>query len=126
MRNRVVAAVSIAVVAVAVGCGDGVEDYPDMGTVTGTVTLDGKPLANAAVTFVPQGATRLSSASTDSDGYYELVYSVSKNGAKTGEHKVRISTYCDAGPDDDGRVGQGCCRDRSEQIQQPDDIDRHS
>ena len=36
----------------AIGCGSG---GPTLGTVTGQVTLDGKPLPNALVTFMPEG-----------------------------------------------------------------------
>lgn len=89
--------------AIALGCGGGGPgDYPDMGSVTGTVTMDDKPLASAIITFSPGDGTRQSTALTDEDGCYELIYSMDVNGAKAGEHTVRISTYKPPGPDMNG------------------------
>lgn len=88
-----------------VGCG-GAGDYPDMGEVTGTVTMDGKPLPDALVTFQPEGG-RPSSGVTDEDGYYELIYSAQMKGAKSGDHMVSISTYLPPGPGDDGMFSEG-------------------
>lgn len=89
-----------------VGCDGGVDDYPDMGTVYGTVTLDGQPLANASVIFAPKTpGTRSSFGTTDSDGYYELEYSANMDGAKVGEHTVRISTFKSANPNEPGDTG---------------------
>lgn len=68
-----------------------------MGTVTGTVKADGKPLANATVTFYPQPTGRPSSGKTDENGQYKLIYSADENGAIVGEHQVRISTADDGG-----------------------------
>lgn len=71
------------------GCGSG-----NIGQVTGTVTADGKPLANALIEFYPQaeGGGRASSAVTDSEGKYELVYGRDGTGAVVGEHLVQITT----------------------------------
>ena len=89
----------------ALGCGGGAEDYPDMGSVSGTVTLGGSPVSGASVSFRPDGAgSRGSAAVTDSDGYYELQYSANREGAKVGAHTVRISTYQEAGPGEDGEL----------------------
>jgi hypothetical protein len=43
-----------------VGCGDSAgSDQPDLGTVSGVVTMDGKPLPAVTVTFTPtEGFTR--------------------------------------------------------------------
>lgn len=81
------------------GCGGGGGDVPDLGTVTGTVTLGGAPLADAQVVFQPTKG-RPSSGVTDSDGYYELIYNADNNGATVGTHKVSISTYREESPDD--------------------------
>jgi hypothetical protein len=72
------------------GCGHG--DRPELGTVTGTVTLDGKPLANAYVKFQPT-LGRMSMSCTDKDGHYDLIYVRSIRGAKVGQHSISISTY---------------------------------
>ena len=89
----------------ALGCGGGAGDYPDMGTVSGTVTLGGSPVSGASVSFRPSEAgARGAAAVTDSSGYYELQYSANMEGAKVGEHTVRISTYQEAGPGEDGEL----------------------
>ena len=91
-----------------VGCGGGPEDDPDMGTVTGTVKMDGKPLANALISFQPVGgAGRPSNAATNEQGQYTLIYSVRLKGARVGEHTVRITTFRGPGPGDDGEFSEG-------------------
>jgi hypothetical protein len=71
------------------GCGHG--DRPPLGTVHGTVTLDGKPLAGAGVLFQPVEPGRASAGVTDADGRYELVYIRRDKGAKVGAHLVKIT-----------------------------------
>lgn len=69
------------------GCDSG----PATGLVTGVVTIDGNPVADATVSFYPaQG--RASTARTDENGKYELSFSRQKKGAVLGEHKVTIIT----------------------------------
>lgn len=63
----------------------------DMGTVTGTVTLDGTPLPGVMVTFTPADGERESYGVTNSSGVYKLRYTTQIMGAKKGEHQVRIS-----------------------------------
>jgi hypothetical protein len=74
----------------AAGCG-GSGGGPPLGTVSGVVTLDGQPLADATVTFTP-AAGRPSQGFTGSDGRYTLAYTVEQPGAMVGDHVVRIST----------------------------------
>ena len=90
----IVFALAFAVVA---GCGGG--GSPDVGLVTGTVTMDGKPLENAEVVFSPPNG-RPSMALTDSSGKYELTYIRDTKGAVPGTHKVRITTRPEAVADD--------------------------
>lgn len=71
------------------GCSDAREG---MGTVTGTITLDGSPLPDAAVEFTSEQGGRASYGRTDSDGYYELMATRTAKGAAVGAHKVRITT----------------------------------
>jgi hypothetical protein len=71
-----------------VGCGEG---DPPLVPVSGFVTLDGKPLKDATVEFLPESGWG-SMGKTDDIGHYELLYRVRKNGAIIGQHKVRIST----------------------------------
>jgi len=72
---------------VVAGCGDS-----KFGQVSGTVTLDGQPLANATVEFQPKNGSP-SYGETDQKGRFQLLYSPKKAGASVGEHTVRISTY---------------------------------
>ena len=77
---------------------------PKLGTVTGTVTVTGKPLAGAMVWFHPvekkqesRGKTFKVTAAvsqTDETGHYELVYDPKKNlrGAVIGKSRVEIMT----------------------------------
>ena len=81
----------IVVMLVTDGCGGGPADAPDLGQVTGTVTLDGKPLAGAEVQFLPEDG-RPSTGVTDAAGKYELAYTGESRGAKIGKHRVQIRT----------------------------------
>ena len=74
------------------GCSSGPDDVPETGTVTGTVTLDGTPLAEALVIFQPESG-RTSSGTTDATGKYELDYTSTLKGAKLGKHTVSITTF---------------------------------
>jgi hypothetical protein len=67
-------------------------DNPAPAGVTGTVTFDGKPLANATVIFLPTDGSRSSVGVTDTQGQYKLRFSASTPGAVVGEHKVEIRT----------------------------------
>ena len=74
-----------------VGCGGAPTDQPDLGTVTGTVTMNGQPLTNVMVVFSPENG-RSSMGVTDAEGNYELEYVGDTKGAKIGQHKVSITT----------------------------------
>ncbi len=67
------------------GCGSG--DRPELGKVTGVVTLDGKPLASVNVLFKPD-IGRAAGAVTDADGRYELIYLNGVPGCKVGPNHV--------------------------------------
>ena len=66
------------------GCSDG---RPDVVPVKGKVTLGGKPIAGIIVHYTTKGG-RPSKGITDTEGNYELHYSVEKKGARLGEHKI--------------------------------------
>ncbi|MBA2115065.1 carboxypeptidase-like regulatory domain-containing protein [Bremerella alba] len=70
--------------------------------VTGHVTLDGQPLANAEVIFTPAERGRPAIAMTDASGAYELVYTINEKGAPAGKYIVRIRTATTT-PGEDGR-----------------------
>jgi hypothetical protein len=85
-------------VLLAVGCSKG----PSLVPVSGRVMMDGKPLANAIVTFRPvakDGSPATESVgTTDGDGKYTLKAVVSgsgdaPSGAVAGKHKVMISLF---------------------------------
>lgn len=79
-----------------VGCGGGTaDDAPQLGQVTGTVTIDGNPLANVSVTFTSE-KNQVSFATTDDQGKYELTYRGSNKGAEVGTQKVIIETVLEA------------------------------
>ncbi len=84
-------------VGLVVGCGPQSEGMPELAAVTGTVTMDGKPLPGASVTFEAAGGAT-SFATTDADGRYELNYIRSQKGAGIGLNTVRIETATDAPP----------------------------
>ena len=77
---------------VVIGCGPG---GPELGTVTGKVTLDGKPVTNGLVTFVPVAKGGASIGKTDANGQYELLF-VDRKGALLGQHKVTVTTVQEA------------------------------
>lgn len=77
-----------------VGCGDAA-----MAPVTGVVTMDGKPVADAIVVFQPQPAdgepyasTTRAMARTDAGGVYQLSTIDRHDGAAVGTHKVSIAS----------------------------------
>ncbi len=82
---------AIATVLSSWGCTGNSADHPDVGVVTGVVTLDGAPLVDASVEFSPKSG-RPSNALTDADGRYSLMYLNNVPGALIGTHTVRIST----------------------------------
>ena len=94
------------------GCGggdSGVQTVP----VSGTVTLDGQPLAGAMVRFEPTGAGGStaegwidSSGITDAQGRYTLSTPDGMSGAVVGTHKVSITTAPPSGPVDFSTEGQ--------------------
>ena len=83
----------LVVIAMAAGCGrkDGLVD------VSGVVTLDGKPLADAIVQFTASsnepGYSRPATGRTNSSGHYKLEYSTGRTRTRPGSYRVSISTY---------------------------------
>ncbi len=65
---------------------------PELGTVMGTVTMDGRPLADAIVQFQPANG-RPAIAITNAEGVYRLAYTEARGGALLGVHAVRITTH---------------------------------
>lgn len=66
-------------------------DRPEIGTVEGTVLMDGVPLSGAQVMYFPEDG-RMSQGETDERGHYVLGYLPQVPGAKLGRHQVQITT----------------------------------
>jgi hypothetical protein len=76
----------VALVAVfASGCGESSNLLP----ATGTITYQGKPLANATVTFIPEKGD-MSTGTTDASGKYEMK-TRGKPGANPGKNMVSVT-----------------------------------
>lgn len=71
------------------GCGGG-SDRPELGHVTGTITLDGEPVSGTVVVFYPDNG-RPARGKTDFDGKYELTYIHKTPGSKVGHNRVEIA-----------------------------------
>lgn len=86
---------ALAPIALLVGCGGEFQMAP----VSGVVTLDGEPLANASLYFQPQrtGSGPIvgppSIGVTDEEGRFRLRAQTNDTGAVVGEHRVSISTF---------------------------------
>lgn len=72
---------------------------PNVASVTGVVTLDGKPVARATVGFQPRTG-RPAYGGTDEHGHYRLFYDFRSAGAVVGTCDVTITT---AHEDEEGR-----------------------
>ncbi len=78
------------------GCGG-----PDYHDVAGKVTLDGQPLPDASITFMPESEEGTAAVGrTDSAGNYRLGRGAERFGTTVGQYRVRITTY-QAGNDQD-------------------------
>jgi hypothetical protein len=75
------------------GCGGSGAGVAKLVPVSGTVTLDGKSLAGASVSFVPQAGTEGAGAfgTTDAEGRYTLDHRSGKPGIEPGTYTVSFS-----------------------------------
>jgi len=78
----------VAAAVVAGGCGPG---RPTTVPIRGSVTLDGKPVAQATVLFVPAAGGVPGRGVTDADGGFTLTTFAEGDGAITGKHRVAVS-----------------------------------
>lgn len=108
--NRSLRRARRALVAVALVCavfGTGCSREPERGPVSGVVTLDGKPLPDVMVVFVPDPefgtAGPRSLALTDKEGRYVMYTDKDENGASVGAH--RVSLYDPMAPTSPGGFG---------------------
>ena len=70
------------------GCGGG---DSRVATVTGIVKYEGKPIADAAISFTPQGGGRPGYAITEADGTFQMTTFEQNDGALIGMHNVAIT-----------------------------------
>lgn len=69
------------------GCGEKTGTIP----ISGKVTYQGKPVANARVMFTPKSGGRPADGNTNADGGYRLGTFMAGDGALPGEYSVAIS-----------------------------------
>lgn len=70
------------------GCGP---SGPVVIPVSGVITLDGKPVENAAVMFVSASGGRPAAGSTNANGEYKLTTFADDDGCVLGKHRVSIT-----------------------------------
>lgn len=87
-----------------------------MGTVSGTVTYQGKPLAGAVVSFIPEKAgDRSAGGTTDESGRYQLTTFESSDGAIVGKYRVTVTKREAAA---DVKVPEGLAGAAAEEMQE--------
>lgn len=107
----------------AAGCGS--EPYK-VAPVSGTATLDGKPLANAWVTFMPVGTKEnpnpgpTSAGKTDANGRFTLSIEPGRPGAVVGAHKVSVNAAAGEGKGEDRDAGGTRAAKEKEKEKLPD------
>jgi hypothetical protein len=73
------------------GCGG--SDGPKLASVTGTVTIDGKPVSGAGVQFISQEPNgSVAYGMTDESGQYEMAFGQKRTGAFPGKNKVILNS----------------------------------
>lgn len=83
-----------------VGCGPGV----DMGAVTGTVTLDGKPMTFGTVMMQHVEGGQPSRAEIQPDGSFVMSTYKPEDGARVGSNRIRVTAYSTQDPSRPGGV----------------------
>jgi hypothetical protein len=95
--------------ALVVGCGSG----PKYAPVSGRVTLNGQPLANATVSFQPIAEGSINAPApgatgrTNANGEYTLASADGRTGAWVGKHRVRITAVAEQVGEGDARPPRG-------------------
>ncbi len=80
------------------GCSRG-RQHPPTHAVTGLVTVDGKPVKDAIVSFLPANGQYPANGTTDALGRYELTSFTRGDGAMEGSFRVTIVKYEKEGED---------------------------
>lgn len=78
-----------------VGCGEANDrgDLPPTYPVSGTVTMNSRPLAGAILNFQLVDGSRGAVGKTDANGRYQLSTFKSNDGAVSGEYRVTVVKY---------------------------------
>jgi hypothetical protein len=80
------------------GCSDEAADMPELGYVSGVVTLDSQPLKGVTIYFKPE-VGRPSQGKADESGRYQAMYRIDKEGVKVGPNRVHLEWGLDdSGP----------------------------
>lgn len=95
--------ISVGLAALLVGCQRG----PTVAPVSGVVTHQGAPLANAHVTFTPVEGANPASGFTDARGRFTLQTFSNNDGALIGKHRVSIIARGPERPLRQGEIGSG-------------------
>ena len=100
---------AVVLAAAVAGCGPRVLRYP----VAGVITLDGKPVKGASVTFMPKAKGRPGIGETDADGRFVVSDAGMHDGLPPGEYdvvvmlalwsKVKTTTIPTGPPDERGK-----------------------
>lgn len=89
MHHCCIASLAIVILAFSChGCGNSVHDPHVRQPVSGTVTLDGKPIVSGAITFFPSDNQAVASGAAIVDGKYTISKA---DGLPVGNYKVMIS-----------------------------------
>ena len=76
---------------VLVGCGGA--SGPKLASVTGKITIDGKPVTGAGIQLISQEPNgSVAYGMTDESGYYEMAFGQSRKGAFPGKNKVVLNS----------------------------------
>jgi len=86
------------ILGLASGCSRG-RQYPPTHSVSGVVTVDGQPVADAIVSFLSDNGQYPANGSTDASGRYELTSFTRGDGAMEGSFRVTIVKYEKEGGD---------------------------
>ena len=97
MYKKIIGLFCVALMVTLVGCG---ASHPPLTVVTGTVTYDGEPLADATVAIMPDGGdgtSKPADGKTDAQGNFTLVTTFPDgaivDGAVEGDYTLRVVKY---------------------------------
>jgi len=76
---------------------------PEIASVSGRITMDGKPLPDATVVFIPENG-RSAAGRTDANGVYALNFTEGRHGAIPGPNSISITTARESEQDENGKV----------------------